>query len=29
MMVLFLLFLGLKRIIDEPYMRKIKTASGW
>ncbi len=28
-MILFLLFLGLKRIIDEPYMRKIKTASGW
>jgi len=28
-MVLFLLLLGLKRIIDEPYMRKIKTASGW
>ncbi len=25
----FLLFLGLKRLIDEPYMRKIKTESGW
>ncbi len=25
----FLLFLGLKRIIDEPYMRRIKTESGW
>jgi glycerol-3-phosphate acyltransferase PlsY len=25
----FLLFLGLKRVIDEPYMRRIKTESGW
>jgi glycerol-3-phosphate acyltransferase PlsY len=25
----FLLFLGLKRIIDEPYMRRIKQQSGW
>ncbi len=25
----FLLFLGIKRLIDEPYMRKIKTESGW
>lgn len=25
----FLLFLGLKRIIDEPYMKKIKQDSGW
>jgi len=24
----FLLLLGLKRVIDEPYMRKIKEASG-
>lgn len=28
-MVLLLLVLGFKRIIDEPYMRKIKVASGW
>lgn len=28
-MITLLLFLGLKRIIDEPYMRKIKVASGW
>jgi glycerol-3-phosphate acyltransferase PlsY len=25
----FLLLLGLKRLLDEPYMRKIKAASGW
>jgi len=25
----FLLFLGLKRVIDEPYMQRIKTESGW
>jgi len=25
----FLLFLGLKRLIDEPYMRRIKAESGW
>jgi glycerol-3-phosphate acyltransferase PlsY len=25
----FLLFLGLKRFIDEPYMRRIKQESGW
>jgi len=25
----FLLFLGLKRLIDEPYMKKIKQESGW
>jgi len=25
----FLLFLGLKRVIDEPYMRRIKQQSGW
>jgi len=25
----FLLFLGLKRLIDEPYMQKIKQESGW
>jgi glycerol-3-phosphate acyltransferase PlsY len=24
-----LLFLGLKRLIDEPYMKKIKQESGW
>ncbi len=28
-MVSLLLILGLKRIIDEPYMRKIREASGW
>ncbi len=28
-MLFFLLLLGIKRIIDEPYMRKIKEASGW
>lgn len=28
-MVSFLLFLGLKRWIDEPYMRRIKEESGW
>lgn len=25
----FLILLGIKRLIDEPYMRKIKSASGW
>jgi len=25
----FLLFLGFKRLIDEPYMRKIKAQTGW
>lgn len=25
----FLLLLGLKRLVDEPYMRKIKQISGW
>lgn len=25
----FLLFLGLKRLIDEPHMRRIKQVSGW
>lgn len=25
----FLIILGLKRLIDEPYMRKIKQSSGW
>jgi glycerol-3-phosphate acyltransferase PlsY len=25
----FLLFLGLKRVIDEPYMQRIKAESGW
>jgi glycerol-3-phosphate acyltransferase PlsY len=29
LMVSFLLFLGLKRWIDEPYMKKIKEQSGW
>jgi glycerol-3-phosphate acyltransferase PlsY len=29
LMVALLLLLGLKRIIDEPYMRKIRVASGW
>lgn len=28
-MVFLLLTLGLKRILDAPYMRKIRTASGW
>lgn len=28
-MVSFLIFLGLKRWIDEPYMRRIKEKSGW
>lgn len=28
-MVAFLLFLGLKRWIDEPYMQKIKEQAGW
>lgn len=28
-MVSFLLFLGLKRWIDEPYMQKVKEKSGW
>ena len=28
-LIAFLLFLGVKRIIDEPYMRKIKAQSGW
>ncbi|MFQ6038504.1 MAG: glycerol-3-phosphate acyltransferase [Candidatus Aminicenantales bacterium] len=28
-LLLFLLFLGLKRLIDEPYMKKIKASSGW
>jgi glycerol-3-phosphate acyltransferase PlsY len=28
-LIAFLLFLGMKRIIDEPYMRKIKAQSGW
>jgi len=28
-LIMFLIFLGLKRIIDEPYMRKIKKESGW
>ena len=28
-LITFLLLLGLKRIIDEPYMRKIKQESGW
>lgn len=27
--LVFLLFLGVKRIIDEPYMRRIKQESGW
>jgi hypothetical protein len=29
MVLFFLLFLGLKRLIDEPYMRRIKQESGW
>jgi len=29
LLVSFLLLLGLKRLIDEPYMRKIKQVSGW
>jgi len=29
LLVSFLLVLGIKRLIDEPYMRKIKQASGW
>lgn len=29
LMVSFLLFLALKRLIDEPYMRKVKEESGW
>ena len=29
MVVFFLLSLGLKRLIDEPYMRRIKQESGW
>lgn len=28
-LVSFLLFLGFKRLIDEPYMRRIKQESGW
>ena len=28
-LVSFLLVLGIKRLIDEPYMRKIKRESGW
>jgi glycerol-3-phosphate acyltransferase PlsY len=29
LLVLFLVLLGLKRIIDEPHMKKIKQESGW
>lgn len=29
LLVFFLLILGFKRLIDEPYMRKIKQESGW
>ncbi len=28
-LVSFLLVLGMKRLLDEPYMRKIKKESGW
>lgn len=28
-LISFLLLLGLKRLIDEPYMRRIKQVSGW
>ena len=28
-LLLFLLFLGLKRLLDEPHMKKIKQESGW
>jgi len=28
-LISFLFLLGLKRLIDEPYMRRIKEASGW
>lgn len=28
-LLLFLIVLGVKRLIDEPYMRKIKQESGW
>ncbi len=29
LLLAFLLFLGLKRILDEPYMKKIKAQTGW
>jgi len=28
-LTLFLIILGLKRLVDEPYMKKIKQTSGW
>jgi glycerol-3-phosphate acyltransferase PlsY len=29
LLLFFLLLLGLKRLIDEPYMRRVKQVSGW